>query len=196
MSKRSRVNRSSNRMRMKRPSIQSKDDSMVAKGIRISLTQSILDSVILNKTFQTGTASTTENSKGRLSHDFGFSVGYAYVRKLKPGFMGKVLYSQYSSELKSLRYEASAALGLASQVYIHGGANIHQFSQVNSKTEGLNPGVGFQAGVGVQISENFGLDISFVNLNNDGVFENISTNEKFDTYFNAQGFELSLHGTF
>ena len=123
-----------------------------------------------------------------IEHDFGIVLGYANIGINSPGFLGNLIYTQFNDRSNSIRLEGNGTYGINKNVYFLGGLNLHKFTKGLDR---LDLGIGFQAGAGVQINQNFGLNLTYVTLNNDG-----NINNEVDVDFEANGLELSLHGTF
>lgn len=91
-----------------------------------------------------------------------------------------------------LRLEASAAYGINPSVFFKGGVNYATF--ISSNVDEYDGGFGLQAGVGVLLTKNVGLDLNLTSMNfkastNDGEVDG-------DAKLELSGFEIGLTATF
>ena len=155
---------------------------IASKGFRAEFIKSFLDGKLK---VSDGTFSGSVSDK--VEHDFGLGFGYANIGVNTPGFITRLIFTQYNNESNSIRIDGSGTYGVSENVYFLGGLNLHKFTKGADK---LNIGFGFQFGAGFQVNENFGLGLSYVTLSNSCNVNGV------DFDFEAKGLELNLHGTF
>lgn len=146
------------------------------------------------KSFLGGEATASRGSYGISVEDddvnqkWGLSLGYAHIKANNFGGMGSLSYNEFQNDGKSVRLDGSLTYGIGSQFYLLAGPNLHKL--VNSGADYLDIGLGFQVGAGFQITETFGLNANYVNLNNSG------NKDGTDVELDLSGLELGLHATF
>ncbi|MGZ3749218.1 MAG: hypothetical protein ACXVCD_17910 [Pseudobdellovibrionaceae bacterium] len=155
---------------------------IVSKGLRVEFIKSFLDGKLK---VSDGTFSDSVSDK--VEFDFGLGFGYENIGVNAPGFITRLIFTQYNNKSNSIRIDGSGTYGVNENVYFLGGLNLHKFTKGADK---LDIGFGFQFGAGFQINENFGLGLSYVTLNNSANVNGV------DLDFEAKGLELNLHGTF
>jgi hypothetical protein len=86
------------------------------------------------------------------------------------------------------RIDGNLAYAFTSIVNVKGGLNISKFTK--SETSDYNAGIGFQGGVGVQLTRNFGMDLGYTQMNQSGSSDGVKVDLK------EAGIEIGLNGTF
>jgi len=155
---------------------------IASKGFRVEFIKSFLDGKL-----KVSDGTFSDSVSGKIEHDFGLGFGYANIGVNTPGFITRLIFTQYNNESNSIRIDGSGTYGVSENIYFLGGLNLHKFTKGADK---LDIGFGFQFGVGFQVNEHFGLGLSYVTLNNRGNMNGA------DLDFEAKGLELNLHGTF
>lgn len=153
---------------------------MVAQGFRIDLIKAFLDV----KLEVGGLGSDSEDA----DQEIGLGIGYAYIPVGSMGFLGRLVHTKFDEGAKSLRLDGNVTYGLNQNGYIFGGLNLHDYT--NDELEDMDVGFGFQVGGGFQLTQNFGINLSYVIMNNDASING------YDFELELKGFELSLNATF
>lgn len=162
------------------------NDSISSQGFRIGIVKPILKANI-KASFNGGSVSANEN----LDEALGFSLGYAKLPVQELGWTTSATYMDIKNNGESdglARIDGNLAYAFTSIVNIKGGLNISKLT--SSAGNKLNAGMGFQGGVGVQLTRNFGLDLGYTQMNQSGSLEGAKIN------FKVSGFEVGLNGTF
>ena len=169
-----------------------------AKGFRIALVKPFLDWGSEQKA-----ESVSLKNNGEFEKEMGFSIGFAYLPLRNIGFTVNASYLSFNDEgdsdkIRMLRADGNVGYAFNEIISIKGGLNISDFT--NSELNKLKPSFGLQFGTGIQISKNFGFDISYVVMQ--------QTNRSFGDYNNKgtfndptltlieKGLEVALHATF
>jgi long-subunit fatty acid transport protein len=149
---------------------QSKD--VIAKGFKVSLGASSLE---LNIDLPTGNSVTED-----LDTSSQITFGYSNIRANKIGFNADLSYlsgemAGQDSDFKiiedNLRISANATYGINDKIYAFGGLNSSSYT---SKTFSFGtstleidhtPGIGYQLGMGYQITKNIGIELAYLTMN-------------------------------
>ncbi|MDA8793405.1 porin family protein [Bacteriovoracaceae bacterium] len=159
-----------------------------SKGFRIGLNQANLDGRFTISSDNELYSSSIEDD---VEHQYGINVGYVNIGLLRPGFMGHITHTQFTQDIESIRLTANGTFSFHENIYAYAGMNIHRYTNELTSTI-LDPGVGYQAGLGIQINETFGLDISYLVLRNKGSDPDFEV----DYELELEGLEATLHVTF
>ncbi len=169
-----------------------------AKGFRIALVKPFLDWDAEQKADDI-----TFKNSGEFEKEIGFSVGFAYLPIRSIGFTVNASYLTFnddgdSDKIHMLRADGNVGYAFNEIFSIKGGFNISDFT--DSEIDQLKPSVGLQFGTGIQITKNFGFDVSYVAMrqtnrsitdyNNKGTFNDPTVN------LFEKGLEVALHATF
>ncbi len=163
------------------------DDGIASKGVRISVLKPVLEAEI--KASYKGQSFGT---KEKLDDALGFSVGYASLPVQELGWTANLAYMDVKNEGTStgmMRADGNLAYAFTSILNVKGGLNLSKFTS-GTNNEKLNPAIGFQGGLGVQVSKNFGLDIGYTQMNQSGSLDGVNVDIK------ESGLEIGLNGTF
>lgn len=140
---------------------------MAANGLRVSLIQQTTD---LEMNVRNGDLS--NSNKASAVRTFGASIGYAYLPVQTMGFTSNFAFLQLQAggnrHFEMARLDMNAAYAFRSDFYVKGGINGAKFT--NTFLADVNAATGFQIGLGVQPSRQFGIDISYVQMNQSGKF--------------------------
>lgn len=163
---------------------------MVSQGFRFSLAKAFFNDEYVGY----GTNGDYRVSEGEgWDTTAGLGVGYAYIRNDSIGVMGGVLYNWISDETSSIRAELSATYGMFGAAYGFLGIHYHDF--LGDAAEQYEAGSGLQLGLGYQVFENFGVQVSYVRTAHYGNLQtSTGENERFE--YRISGAELSIHMTF
>ena len=169
----------------------------IAQGFSISLVKDFMDAKINVSGTQ---ASEAENA----DHKYGIAFGSSHIANQQLGGMGRLIYTAYDGgegeDVKLLRLDGNATYGMSSTVYLYGGLNISRVTNISSDDPYLkidiNPGVGFQLGVGAQFNKNMGVQIGFARLNNKVEISAPDFGLSADAELIIEGLEVALVGTF
>ena len=163
------------------------NDGISSKGIRIGIVKPMLD-VDLKASYQGQSSS----NKERLDDTLGFSLGYASLPVQKLGWTTNATYMDIKNEGSSTglaRIDGNLAYAFTSIINFKGGLNVSKLTSGEDHNK-FNAGIGFQGGVGVQLTKNFGLDLGYTQMNQSGSFEGLKVDLK------EAGVEIGLNGTF
>lgn len=169
-----------------------------AKGFRIALVKPFLDWDAEAKA-----DGFTFKSDGEFEKEVGLSVGFAYLPIRSIGFTVNASYLTFndkddSDKIHMIRADGNVGYAFNEIMSIKGGLNISDFT--DSEVDQLKPSIGLQFGTGIQLSKNFGFDISYVVMR--------QTNRSFTDYNDKgtindptvsifeKGLEVALHATF
>lgn len=141
---------------------------------------------LLKSFFNGGRQIRSNQNTGRINQNLGASLGYTHVIKGDVGSNYQLAYSEFEDNaVASLRFEGSFTYGFNSNAYLLAGFNLHKFTR---GLENIDVLPGFQAGVGLQFTKNYGMSMIFYQLNHreSSGNENIALN----------GLEFALNATF
>lgn len=164
-----------------RPSL--KAGEKASSGFRLGLVKSMFDGKFEAKQGRTSVGVEATD----IDHDFGIALGYARIPVQEPGFTSRLLYTQFNQKVQSLRLEGNGTYGFNEYVHVLAGLNAHNYVK---GVEGAGAGLGFQAGLGVQATKNFGMDLTYVYLQNSASSEGVAEKLK------LTGPEITAHVTF
>ena len=155
----------------------------VARGFRVSLIKSFLNTEIRSRT---GQVEETEQ-------EFGIGVGFADIQIQELGFSARVLYTSFQStasidDITSLRLEGNGTYGIYEGANVFAGVHVQAFA--TSELKDRNPALGFQVGGGYQFTEKLGADLAYV------LFNQQFSKETVDYDLSMEGIEISVHATF
>lgn len=141
---------------------------------------------------------TGDSQARRIDRTFGITAGYASlpVRRLgwiaNAGLFEMTEYSRTGQDEDSIsfaRVDASLAFAVTSNFYLKAGGNVSAFTQKDTK-ENFEPGPGYQAGLGVQLTQNIGFEAGWLSMTQIGVDESDGNN------FKSNGVDFGITGTF
>ncbi len=168
---------------------------MSAKGFRVALVKSFLDYEQREEYL-----GNTTKAEGGFKNEAGLSVGYAFLPVQKLGFTANFTYLtldeedayKYDDTFRMIRIDGNLAYSINEILSVKGGLNISDFS--NSDLDNLDPSIGLQFGGGVQITKNFGADISYVVMQQFNKVRTLFGESEFRVF--ERGLEVALHATF
>ncbi len=164
-----------------------------AKGFRVALIKPFLDYEVKQEFL-----GVNASSEGDLEKEIGFSVGYAYLPVQKLGFTGNLSYISLdgddadSDKATLLRIDGNLAYSVNEMVSFKGGLNISNFT--DDEMDELDPSIGLQFGAGIQITKNFGVDASYVIMQQYAKQDTIFGENEIRVF--EKGIEVALHATF
>ena len=167
-------------------------NAVSSEGFRVSLLRSDLDAkakIELDSRTVTG-------DKIEIDRAMGVAIGYASLPIQQLGWTANLAYMELKEDdvkIKVARIDANLAYAFDSLINIKGGLNVSDLRVKNSDVN-YKPAVGLQAGIGLQITKNFGLDLSYVNMRNTA--EIPVGSKTADVTVTLDGPELALTGTF
>ena len=172
-----------------------KGDAISSKGIRISLLKPSSD--------YRGTAKYQNFSidgSGSFDSALGLGIGYANIPIQELGWTTNLALIEVKKDTSAKIIRADGNLGTAvnSFVNLKAGLNIMKLTS-GTNVEELDPGLGFQASVGLQINKNFGLDLGYTEMNTSGKVPITSNGKEIgqaDLTYKLSGVEISINGTF
>jgi len=163
------------------------NDGISSKGFRIGIVKPMLDAD-LKASYQGQSFS----NKEKLDEALGFSLGYASLPVQELGWTANATYMDIKNEGSSTglaRIDGNLAYAFTSIINIKGGLNVSKLTSGENHDK-INAGIGFQGGVGVQLTRNFGLDLGYTQMNQSGSMDGVKVDLK------EAGFEVGLNGTF
>lgn len=158
-----------------------------SKGLRISILKSFLEADV-KASYQGHSFSGTD----KLDDTLGFSLGYANILVGELGWTANLAYMDIKNEGTSVamvRADGNLAYAFTSILNIKGGVNLSKFTS-GTNYDKYNVGIGYQGGLGIQLTKNFGLDIGYTQMNQSGSSNGIDVDVK------ESGTEIGLNGTF
>lgn len=122
----------------------------------------------------------------------GLSLGYASLPVQELGWTSNFTYMDIKNEgttTGAVRADGNLAYAFNKTANIKGGLNLSKLTS-GSNSNKLNPALGFQSGLGVQLTKNFGLDVGYTEMNQSGSIDGVSVDLK------EKGMEIGVNGTF
>jgi hypothetical protein len=162
--------------------------AVAARGFRVALVKPILDLQVETNTPAGSFLSASDDFNDAL----GLSVGYASLPVQRLGGLVNLAYFRMTSRDEDIglaRLDASLAYAIVENIYVKGGANVTKFTG-NPNLNDADPGIGWQAGAGVQFNPHLGIDVSWVEMN-----QSLDANAA-DVDFKESGPEFNVNGTF
>lgn len=167
------------------------DGGVSSEGFRVSFLKPASD-MKLDMTIEgmSGSGSATPSSS------VGFAAGYAKLPIHSLGFTANAAYEQFHSEatLGAARIDGNLAYTFNKYLNVKGGLNFFKFVS-GDVVNHFNPGFGFQASLGVQMTKNFGLDFGYSESHTSGTVD-IGLADKADVEMKISGFEAAMNATF
>ena len=186
--------------------------AQIAKGIRLSLSQSTLELEKDSDEIEYG------SNKEDLNTNAQFSIGYTDIKIGQIGFMGEFSYLQINtdsdeSDVSNTRLSGSATYGINENIYTFGGLNISKYNvdtsgDLNESTTDYDAGVGYQLGLGAQVNKNLAIEVAYVSLRStmSSSYEYVTYDEDNDILSSGsldleadlltRGVQINLVGTF
>lgn len=139
-----------------------------------------------------------DQGEARIDRTFGVTAGYASLPVRKLGWIANVglfemtEYARESDSEKSssfARLDANVAFAMNRYLYLKAGGNITGFTQSNNQ-ENFEPGFGYQGALGMQVSEQIGFEVGWIQMAQIGTNANAGEDLKMD------GLDFGIHGTF
>ncbi|MBX7231332.1 MAG: hypothetical protein K1X29_04510 [Bdellovibrionales bacterium] len=161
------------------------NDGISSKGFRIGVVKPMLEADY-KLSYQGQHLEIEENLEA-----LGFSLGYASLPVQELGWTTNATYMDIKSEGGSVglaRIDGNLAYAFTSIINVKGGLNVSKFT--SREISKYDAGIGFQGGVGVQITKNFGLDLGYTQMNQSDSVNGVKVNLK------ESGVEIGLNGTF
>ena len=162
-------------------------DEISSRGVRIGIVKPMLEYEA-----KVDYSGNSFSFKDKLDEAIGFSVGYASLPVQEFGWISNLTYIDIKNQgTKSglIRLDGNLAYAFTSFVNVKGGLNLSKFTSDGNMAK-LDPSLGFQGGLGFQVTKNFGVDIGYTQMNQSG------TNSDLKLNFKVAGAEIGLNGTF
>ncbi len=142
----------------------------------------------------------TQGRQDKFDDSIGLALGYAHLPIRELGFTSNLAMFQMkerATNFNLVRLDGNLGTALNRTVSIKGGINVSKFTNGGFQVQQLNPGLGLQASLGLQVIPNFGVDLGYVEMTQQG-------SQKIDNGLGTQinqdlrttGLEIALHGTF
>lgn len=167
------------------------DSSVSAQGLRVAFVKPVLTLKV--KATLEGYGSNSNSEK--IDEANGVSIGYAHLPVGRPGFTTNFalinLKEKGDDSASFLRIDGNLAYAVNQTVSFKGGLNIATVNKSEFRKT-MEPGIGVQASVGLQLNKNIGIDAGFVQMrqNSKGRYDKIKISAQ------ETGPELALTGTF
>lgn len=133
-----------------------------------------------------------------ISSTAGLSVGYASLPVRSLGWTTSAAFMELvenNASAQLARIDGNLAYAFNPVVSVKGGLNLSKFTKTEQLAK-LDPNVGAQAALGLQLSRNFAVDVGYTVMRQSGniSFSNSSDSIKVD--YQLSGVEIGLNGTF
>lgn len=164
------------------------DDGISSKGFRVGIVKPMLEAEL--KFSNGGRSFSTEPTK--IDDTLGLSLGYVNLPVQELGWTSNLSYMQLKNkglDANLARLDGNVAYSFTQILNIKGGLNLSKFTSGEGVSK-LDPSIGFQGGLGVQLTRNFGLDIGYTNMNQSATVDDVKVEAK------ESGIEIGLNGTF
>lgn len=171
------------------------DAGISSKGIRVSLIKPTLDMKAKAK-YQ----GLSFEATGKPDSAWGVGIGYASLPVQELGWTTNLSMIEAKAERSSNMVRVDGNLGCAFNKYVNlkAGLNATKFTSGDGVKD-LNPGVGFQASLGLQLNRNVGIDVGYSESNVSGdtpVTSNGKEIGKANSELKLSGLEIALTATF
>lgn len=170
------------------------------QGMRISVFKPMLDLKTTVKFFGTNSEYTD-----KLESAWGASIGYANLPVQELGWtmnLGMMQVKENAEDEPINVGRVDLNLGIAFNQYLNFkvGANAAKITKGSKEGEKLDPRVGFQANIGLQLNENIGFDFGYTQMNVGGQLDipdqSGASIGKADAQISLSGLEAALTATF
>lgn len=161
-------------------------DYPTTHGIRVALLANSLESHLSSKDI-----AVEGDGKEKLDASPGFSLGYASLPVQQLGWTANLAYLDLSSDksyVGLLRADGNLAYSLNEVFNVKGGLNVSKYT--GKIIQQLDPAIGFQAGLGIQLTQNFGIDIAYTQMHQSGTIQGYQLD------VTVSGAEIGLYGSF
>ncbi len=163
------------------------DERISTSGFRVAIVKPMLSAEM--KASYKGFASASSET---LDSALGLSLGYASLPFQELGWSSNFTHMDIKNNGTTtglVRADGNLAYAFNKTVNIKGGLNLSKMTSGWNSTR-LNPVLGFQGGLGIQLTKNFGLDLGYTEMNQSG-----SIDEAF-VELKEKGTEIGVIGTF
>jgi len=163
------------------------------RSFRVGLVRPILDAKV-----EASSKYGSSNDTTPLSSTTGLSVGYASLPVRSLGWTTSAAFMEIvenSASAQLVRADGNLAYAFNPVVSLKGGLNVSKFTKTEQLAK-LDPNVGAQAALGLQLGRHFAVDVGYTVMRQSG---NISFNDGADNLkvdYQLQGLEIGLNGTF
>lgn len=160
------------------------DGGIASEGFRLAILKPFMN-------LDVKISGTGESDSSKIDDTLGFSVGYANLPVQDLGWTTNLAYLDMRNNGGSAgmaRLDGNLAYAFKPMVNIKGGLNVSKM--VSGALTQLNVGIGFQAGVGFQFTQNFGIDAGYSQMN-----QSLSSGGQTAT-IRESGPEIGLNATF
>ncbi len=168
-----------------------------ADGFKMSLLLPILTAKFDATITEASSGLSASGSDSESIDSIGLALGVASIPVKAIGFLGQVSFitidgTDGAKNTDLMRLDANAAYGLNENVFLKGGLNYATFTSSNAKD--YDGGLGLQLGVGVQLTQNVGLDLTYTRMNFEGTVSEDGLIGDID--LQLSGLELGVSATF
>lgn len=171
-------------------------------GIRVSLIRPT-SWAIQSKLFFAGQE--TQSPEVKVSDVYGAALGYAFLPANQFGFTTNAAFIEAKTEEDSIqlaRLDANLAYSLGDSFSIKAGINLSHIAKSGASSDSINwtPSLAYQAGIGLQLTKNIGLDVMHTIMKQKGEYSFKQTasapTSKAEIEVQESGLEVALHATF
>ncbi len=162
-------------------------DGASTKGVRIGLVKSVLRADLEVTSEQYGPFKASAD----IDDSLGLSLGYASLPVQELGWAANATYINITNNGASLglaRIDGNLAYAFNSLINVKGGLNVSKLT--DEEASKYDAGVGFQGGIGFQLTKKIGLDLGYTQMRQSGSFSGLKIDAK------ESGLEVGLNGTF
>ncbi|MFN7905784.1 MAG: hypothetical protein ACK5P5_11435 [Pseudobdellovibrionaceae bacterium] len=172
------------------------------RGIRVSLIRPT-SWATQSKLFFAGQE--TQSPEVKVSDVYGAALGYAFLPANQFGFTTNAAFIEAKTEQESIqlaRIDANLAYSLGDSFSIKTGINLSHIAKSGARNDNINwtPSLAYQAGLGLQLTKNIGLDVMHTVMKQKGEYSFKQSASapisKAEIEVQESGLEVALHATF
>ena len=160
------------------------------KGIRAGVATGSLE-INTRQRFNSQTDGAISNSSSDTANtNFQLHVGYEEIEFKELGFSSFLTYQDINEKdgnVRNMRISGNATYGLTKQAYTFAGLNFSKYYGPGILEEGLDAGIGYQAGVGLNLHKKITLEIEYLTLLNEG------SRDGYNNDISAKGMMIKLN---
>ncbi len=160
-----------------------------ANGIRFSLARPVMEAHLK----VSGPFVTSTSGNAKIGKMWGGAIGYAYLPIRRLGFTAGFTIYDIERGTTLAKLDGNMAYTLNRFVYLKAGTNISGFTQEESRKI-VDPSLGVQTSVGVQLTQNVGAEIGYLYMSQRG--DERIDGQKYEFELYESGVDLALTATF
>ncbi len=171
-------------------------------GIRVSLIRPT-SWAIQSKFFFAGQE--TQSPEVKVSDVYGAALGYTFLPANQFGFTMNAAFIEAKIEQDSIQFarlDSNLAYSLGDSFSIKAGINLSHIAKSGANSDNINwtPSLAYQAGLGLQLTKNIGLDVMHTVMKQKGEYSfkqsASAPTSKAEIEVQESGLEVALHATF